>query len=126
MKRTVRVEAIDSPSTPTGGLRGQVAPADNGCEPGDFAGTRGRIAIASRGVCFIFQKAQNAAAAGATALLVFNPEPGPIDATLGDPNASSIPVAAIEVPIARSLLAADDATVSLEIATESGARPRRT
>ena len=119
LERTIRVEAIDySPSTPTGGLRGRVAPADNGCEPGDFAGTRGRIAIASRGVCFIFQKAQNAAAAGATALLVFNPEPGPIDATLGDPNASSIPVAAVEAPIARSLLGADDATVSLEIATE--------
>jgi len=117
--RTIRVEAIDySPSTPAGGLRGRVAPADNGCEPGDFTGTRGRIAIASRGVCFIFQKAQNAAAAGATALLVFNPEPGPIDATLGDPNASSIPVAAIEAPIARSLLEADDATVSLELATE--------
>ena len=119
VERPIRVEAIDySPSTPTGGLRGHVAPADNGCEPGDFAGTRGRIAIASRGVCFIFQKAQNAAAAGATALLVFNPEPGPIDATLGDPNASSIPVAAVEAPIARSLLGADDATVSLEIATE--------
>jgi Zn-dependent M28 family amino/carboxypeptidase len=119
VERTIRVEAIDySPSTPTGGLRGRVAPADNGCEPGDFPGTRGRIAIASRGVCFIYQKAQHAAAAGATALLVFNPEPGPIDATLGDPNASSIPVAAIEAPIARSLLGADDATVSLEIATE--------
>ena len=119
VERTIRIEAIDySPSTPTGGLRGRVAPADNGCEPGDFAGTRGRIAIASRGVCFIFQKAQNAAAAGATALLVFNPEPGPIDATLGDPNASSIPVAAVEAPIARSLLGAADATVSLEIATE--------
>ena len=117
--RTIRVEAIDySPSTPTGGLRGRVAPAGNGCEPGDFAGTRGRIAIASRGVCFVFEKAQNAAAAGATALLVFNPEPGPIDATLGDPNASSIPVAAVEAPIARSLLRADAATVSLEIATE--------
>ena len=42
VERTIRVEAIDySPSTPTGGLRGRVAPADNGCEPGDFAGTRG-------------------------------------------------------------------------------------
>ena len=117
--RPIRVEAIDySPSTPAGGLRGRVAPADNGCEPGDFAGTRGRIAIASRGACFIFQKAQNAAAAGARALLVFTTEPGPIDATLGDPNASRIPVAAIEAPIARSLLGANDAIVNLEITTE--------
>ena len=119
VERPIRVEAIDySPSTPAGGLRGRVAAADNGCEPGDFAGTRGRIAVASRGVCFIFQKAQNAAAAGATALLVFNPEPGPIDATLGDPNASSIPVAAVEAPTARSLLDASDATVNLELTTE--------
>jgi Zn-dependent M28 family amino/carboxypeptidase len=117
--RPIRVEAIDySPSTPAGGLRGRVAPADNGCEPGDFAGTRGRIAIAGRGACFIFQKAQNAAAAGASALLVFTTEPGPIDATLGDPNASRIPVAAIEAPIARSLLGTNDATVNLEITTE--------
>ena len=86
VERLIRVEAIDySPSTPTGGLRGHVASADNGCEPGDFSGVRGKIAIASRGVCFIYQKAQNAAAAGATSLLVFNPEPGPLDATLGDP-----------------------------------------
>ena len=119
VERPIRVEAIDySPSTPAGGLRGHVAPADNGCEPGDFAGVRGKIAIASRGVCFIFQKAQNAAAAGATALLVFNPEPGPIDATLGDPNASSIPVAAVEPSIGRSLLGATNATVSLELTTE--------
>jgi len=119
VERPIRVEAIDySPSTPAGGLRGHVASSDNGCEPGDFSGVRGKIAIASRGVCFIYQKAQNAAAAGATALLVFNPEPGPIDATLGDPNASSIPVAAVEPPIARSLLGATDATVSLEITTE--------
>lgn len=119
VQRPIRVEAIDySPSTPAGGLRGRVAAADNGCEPGDFAGTRGRIAIASRGVCFIFQKAQYAAAAGATALLVFNPEPGPIDATLGDPNASRIPVAAVEASVARSLLGSDGASVSLEITTE--------
>lgn len=119
VERAIRVEAIDySPSTPTGGLRGRVAAADSGCEPGDFAGTRGRIAIASRGVCFIFQKAQNAAAAGAIALLVFNPEPGPIDATLGDPNASRIPVAAVEAPVARSLLSANGASVSLELTTE--------
>jgi Zn-dependent M28 family amino/carboxypeptidase len=117
--RRLRVEAIDySPSTPVAGLRARVVPADNGCERGDFAGTRGRIAVASRGVCFISQKAQHAAAAGAVALLVFNPEPGPLDATLGDPNASRIPVAAIEAPAARSLLAAPAATVRLQITTE--------
>jgi Zn-dependent M28 family amino/carboxypeptidase len=117
--RTLRVEAIDySPSTPAGGLRARVVPAGNGCSPGDFAGVRGRIALASRGSCFIFQKAQNAARGGAAALVVFNPQPGPIDATLGDPDASPIPVAAIEEAAARSLLESTDPVLDLELRTE--------
>jgi Zn-dependent M28 family amino/carboxypeptidase len=119
VQRAIRVEAIDySPSTAVGGLSGRVASAGNGCKPDDFADAQGQIAIASRGVCFIYQKAQNAAAAGAIALLVFTTEPGPIDATLGDPNASRIPVAAVEAPVARSLLGAAGARLSLEITTE--------
>jgi Zn-dependent M28 family amino/carboxypeptidase len=118
-RRVLRVEAIDySPSTPRGGLRGRLAFVEDGCSPGDFGGARGRIAVARRGTCFIAQKAQHAAGAGALALLVFNPEPGPLDATLGDPNASRIPVAAVEAAVARSLLAASGAVVALEIETE--------
>ena len=52
------------------------------------------------------------------ALIVFNVEPGPIDATLGDPAASSIPVAAVEANVARSLLARGRTVLELEIRTE--------
>jgi Iap family predicted aminopeptidase len=79
--------------------------------------------VARRGICFIAQKAQNASRAGALALLVYNPEPGPLDATLGDPDASRIPVAALEPAVARSLLAADGSVVELELATVK--RPSR-
>jgi Zn-dependent M28 family amino/carboxypeptidase len=117
--RAVKVEAIDySPSTPAGGIRAPVASAGLGCARGDYGRVRGRIAIARRGECFIYQKAQHAAAAGAVALVVFLTEPGPIDATLGDPNASQIPVAAIEAPVAQSLIASKDAVLHLELRTE--------
>ncbi len=117
-QRAIRVEAIDySPSTPDGGLRAPVVSAGNGCSPGDFVGVRGRIAVASRGVCFIYEKAQNAASTGAVALVVFTTQPGPIDATLGDPNASRIPVMAIEAPVAQSLISSENAVLSLEIKT---------
>ena len=57
-----RIEAIDySPPTPARGLRGRLAFTNDGCSPGDFDGARGRIAVARRGICFIAQKAQNAA-----------------------------------------------------------------
>ena len=79
---------------------------------------RGRIALARRGTCFIRQKAQFAARAGAIALLVYNPVRGPIDATLGDPDASTIPVGAIEERIATSLLGGGRPTVSITIRTE--------
>jgi Zn-dependent M28 family amino/carboxypeptidase len=112
----LRAEAIDySPSTPRGGLRGRVVPAQgDGCEASDFQGVRGSVALAQRGTCFIFVKARAAAAAGARALLVYSTEPGPLDATLGDPRASSIPVAAVHAAAARRLA---NAVVRLDIVT---------
>jgi Zn-dependent M28 family amino/carboxypeptidase len=115
----LRTEAIDySPSTPRGGLRGRVvAVTGDGCEASDFQGVRGLVALAQRGTCFISAKARNAAAAGARALLVYSTEPGPLDATLGDPRASSIPVAAVHAAAAKRLAAGPNAVVRLEIIT---------
>ena len=120
VQRQIRIEAIDySPSTPARGLRAQVVSvAGDGCLPSDYPSMRGRIALARRGTCFIRQKAQFAARAGAIALLVYNPVRGPIDATLGDPDASTIPVGAIEERIATSLLGGGRPTVSITIRTE--------
>lgn len=122
-RRTFRVEAIDySPSTPRGGLRGRVVAADDGCEASDFRGVRNRIALARRGTCFTAFKAQNAYSAGAIALVVFNTEPGPLNATLGDPRGAPIPVAAVETATA----AAFQGSSGVEIELTIRARTRRT
>jgi Zn-dependent M28 family amino/carboxypeptidase len=121
--RSFRVEAIDySPSTPSGGVRARVATVDNlGCEATDYGAVRGAIALARRGTCFIAAKARHAAAAGAVALVVFNVDDAPLDATLGLPGASAIPVVAVE-PATAQLLAAGSVTVELNVRT----RTRRT
>ena len=65
-----------------GTVSGRVAPVEpdstsSGCERSDFAGfTRGAVALLRRGGCFLFMKATNAKAAGASAVLIAN-EGGP-------------------------------------------------
>ncbi len=124
VRRPIELEAIDySPSTPPGGVQARIVPSSgNGCSAGDFLQAHGQIALVERGTCFIAAKAQNARAAGALALLVFATERGPINATLGDPDGSEIPVAAVEQSVGRSLSEAHDAVVRIEIVT----RKRRT
>ncbi|WP_309072431.1 M28 family peptidase [Arthrobacter sp.] len=68
----------------------------SGCEAADFAGfPTGSIALVQRGSCPFAQKASNAAAAGATAVVIFNTglagSTGPIAGTLGAPGIT-IPV----------------------------------
>ena len=64
----------------------------SGCEAGDFAGMpAGAIALTQRGTCPFGQKADNAFAAGASAVIVFNDggdagREGVINGTLGAPN----------------------------------------
>lgn len=63
---TARVTAVDL----------QLGPGNNatsGCEAADFAGfAAGNIALIQRGFCTFEQKAENAAAAGAVGVLIFN------------------------------------------------------
>lgn len=102
--RRFPVEAIDfSPSTPKGGVSGKLVSSDDGCEAGDFRGVQGQIALVRRGKCFFAEKAQNAGNAGAIALVVFNVERGPLDATLGSPRASAIPVVSVDLSTGRAL-----------------------
>ncbi len=116
--RTLQIEALEySPSTPRGGIRHRVVAAGDGCELGDFDDVLGSIAIVVRGKCFFAAKAQNAAKAGAVALIVFNTEPGRFDGTLGDPQASTIPVAGIDGRTGRELAAPGNPVVELELVT---------
>ncbi|MCP8687356.1 M20/M25/M40 family metallo-hydrolase [Marinobacterium sedimentorum] len=57
----------------------------SGCEAADFAGfTPGNIALIQRGSCTFLLKAQNAEAAGASGVVIFNEgQPGRTDAILG-------------------------------------------
>ena len=70
----------------------------SGCEPADFAGfPAGNIALVQRGGCNFSVKALNAAAAGASAVIIFNQGDTPlreglIVGTLGGTNVVNIPV----------------------------------
>ena len=70
--------------------------SSSGCEAGDFADfTAGDIALIQRGTCFFRDKLNNALAAGASAVIIFNEgQPDRTDLIFGtlDPPQTSIPV----------------------------------
>jgi Zn-dependent M28 family amino/carboxypeptidase len=66
---------------------------NEGCEVADFAGfPAGSIALVQRGTCAFAIKATNAMAAGATAVVIWNNQPGVINGTLGNTFTLDIPV----------------------------------
>ncbi|MGF1645554.1 MAG: M20/M25/M40 family metallo-hydrolase [Kineosporiaceae bacterium] len=87
---TAPVQGVDLLLPPTGG-------STSGCEAEDFAGfTSGNVALVQRGTCTFLQKAQNAQAAGAAAVVIFNEgnDEARVDlltGTLGEPG--------IEIPV---------------------------
>jgi aminopeptidase Y len=90
---TAEVQAIDVTLPPT-----PVPSSTSGCEPEDFTGfTPGRIALIQRGTCTFQLKTENAVAAGAVGVIIFNEgQPGRTEAftgTLGAPMA--VPVIGI-------------------------------
>lgn len=120
VERDLAVEALEySPSTPQGGIRSRLVPSGDGCDAADFDAVSGLVAIVERGSCFFSVKAANAQAAGAAALVVFNNEDGPFDGTLGDPQASRIPVAGIARSLGQELVSAPNAVVELELVTRT-------
>jgi Zn-dependent M28 family amino/carboxypeptidase len=120
-----------SPSTPEGGLTGELAaPTDPlGCDADayDGASVDGNIALISRGECSFAQKSLAASAAGATAAIVYNNVPEePLNGTLGDPNQEGyVPTGGISQEDGEALLAAMEdgaVTVTLNIQTVSEER----
>jgi hypothetical protein len=108
-----------------GAISAQVAPVDSasatsGCDRSQFEGfPRGAVALVRRGTCFMFQKARNAKAAGAAAVLIANDgAPGrtaPILGTLVRPGIG-IPVLGISSALGSELArAAQSGTVRVRI-----------
>jgi Iap family predicted aminopeptidase len=83
-----------------------------GCDRSDYAALEeGEVAVVARGECFFRDKARNAEAAGAAALLIVDGESDePPSATLGAPGIR-IPVLAVGATAGRSL----EGTVELEV-----------
>ena len=87
-------------------LRGS---SDSGCDAEDFADfVPGNIALIKRGICPFVEKAQNAEAAGASAVLIFNDGADSeremvVFGTLGEPEAVSIPVVGLSFAAGESL-----------------------
>jgi Zn-dependent M28 family amino/carboxypeptidase len=95
----------------------------SGCEPRDFEGfPRGDVALLRRGTCTFQVKATNAAAAGASAAVIFNagePGGGVLRGSLGGPGIG-IPVMGTSGSLGEGLLAGDEMPEVRVSAAEGG------
>ena len=96
------IQAINfTPSTPVAGIAGPVAalPAarQDGCAASAFSGRsyRGDLVLIERGGCTFSRKQQLAARAGASAALIYNDQPGPLNGSLSNRHDGRIPTAAL-------------------------------
>jgi Zn-dependent M28 family amino/carboxypeptidase len=124
---TAAVTAVDVtiPPAPT-------PSSTSGCEPEDFAGfPSGNVALIQRGSCFFQVKAENAQAAGASAVVIFNEgQPGRTDlivGTLGAPTVN-IPVVGLSFADGEAIVAQvrGGATVTLHVFTSTESEIRQT
>nr|WP_245646164.1 M20/M25/M40 family metallo-hydrolase [Nocardiopsis trehalosi] len=91
--------------------------AESGCSADDFAGfPEGAVAVVRRGTCPFSEKTQNAADAGAGAIVIFNNEAGPINGTVG--TESAIPAVGATQEAGAELLAAGEA-LELRVAVDA-------
>lgn len=124
---TAPVTAVDLVLPPT------PAPSStSGCEAADFAGfPAGNIALIQRGSCTFAQKAANADAAGASAVIIFNEgQPGRTDliiGTLGGPVAADLPVLGATFALGDSVAAAlTSGPVTMRIKTDTDSSIKQT
>ncbi|WP_336032864.1 M28 family metallopeptidase [Geodermatophilus sp. FMUSA9-8] len=120
------IQAVDVTIPPVGASNGNTS----GCESADFAGfTPGNIALVQRGTCAFGIKVQNAVAAGAAGVVIFNEgQPGRdilLQPTLGAPIEDAVPVVGVsyatgvEFASAPTVVAFDIQTVSEVRETEN-------
>jgi hypothetical protein len=83
----------------------------SGCDPGDFTGMAGKVALVQRGTCNFGVKVLNAEAAGAAGVIIFNEgqpgRTGPFSGSMLDaddnPFVANIPVAFVTFDIGQSM-----------------------
>lgn len=98
--------------------------ATSGCEAADFAGfATGAIALIQRGVCTFEQKAENAAAAGAAGVLIFNQgntsdRLGLFAGTLGSGYTGGIPVMELPYGLGAELSLTQGLTMHMQVTQE--------
>ena len=98
-----------------------VLPTVTGCNTADFAGfTTGNIALVSRGACSFATKATNAQAAGASAAVIYNNVPGPLNGTLGAGFTLNFAVTAVEQTVGQQLAAIPGLVLSVTASTFRG------
>ncbi|HET6967297.1 MAG TPA: M28 family metallopeptidase [Ornithinibacter sp.] len=91
---------------------------NEGCEAADFAGfTPGNIALVQRGACTFAIKTTNAYNAGASAVVIWNNQPGVINGTLGNDFTLDIPV--VSATQADGAVLAATAGLVMRVATET-------
>jgi aminopeptidase Y len=98
-------------------------PADGtpGCEAADFAGfPAGNIALIRRGVCTFAIKATNAYNAGASAVIIYNNQPGVINGTLGADFTLNIGVTSVTQAVGDTLAATPGLTMRVKTDTFRG------
>lgn len=93
----------------------------SGCETDDFTGfPAGAVALVQRGACAFAQKVENAAASGASAVIIFNQgnsedRKGLLNATLGDAYAGGIPAVFATYAVGEELNQAAGTQVALAV-----------
>ncbi len=93
-------------TAPVTALAAPPADATPGCDAADFAGfPDGNIALISRGACNFSLKAANAAAAGASAVVIYNNTSGALNGTLGEDFTLDLPVTSVTQAVGADLVA---------------------
>jgi Zn-dependent M28 family amino/carboxypeptidase len=98
-----------------------VLPTVTGCNTVDFAGfTAGNIALISRGACSFASKANNAQAAGASAVVIYNNVAGELNGTLGAEFTQTIAVTSVLQSVGQQLAAIPNLQLSVVASTVRG------
>jgi Zn-dependent M28 family amino/carboxypeptidase len=102
-------------------LPGPPADATPGCEATDFTGfPAGNIALISRGTCTFAIKATNAAAAGASGVVIYNNQAGAINGTLGNTFTLDLAVTSVTQSVGQQLAATPGLVMHLRTDTFRG------